>query len=279
MQYSIPAYFQCSNQVNVTAAPIIRVGSTDKEVSNDLCLFVIDKAASSILEKGILILQLEFQTLKDRVLGHISIDNVKSRPPPVFEYEQEARLVHHIKEMYAVGYAYTRAEVVGLGTEYAVHLGMKTKDDKQLSLRWYFDELDRIMEKYKLKDKSQSIYNVDEPPNVEASAEYEPSTLSSEKGQTTTVMGCGIALGHQIPPYFILLSTFRKSGIYPFDRDAKDKFLFSISDDIHKQTESEEKEENTKDDDISVIENVTEPADLMSNTEEMTNDNQPKLLL
>ncbi|XP_063420606.1 uncharacterized protein LOC134705821 [Mytilus trossulus] len=185
------------------------------------------------------------QTLRDRVLGHISVDNVKSGPPPVFDCEQEARLVQHIKEMGAVGYAYTRAEVVDLGSEYAVHLGMKRKDDKHLSLRWfygfmgrwpelkvwrpktiselrakatsrtsiyrYFDELYRIMEKYELKDRPQSIYNVDEkglqpnykPPNVVASAEYVPSTLSSEKGQTTTVMGCGNALGHQIPPYFI----------------------------------------------------------------------------
>ncbi|CAC5369852.1 unnamed protein product [Mytilus coruscus] len=72
------------------------------------------------------------QTLRDRVLGHISLDNVTSGPPPVFDCEQEARLVQHIKEMGAVGYAYTRAEVVGLGSECAVHLGMKTKDDKQL---------------------------------------------------------------------------------------------------------------------------------------------------
>lgn len=35
------------------AAPIIRVRSTDKEVSNDLCQFVIDKSTSSIQEKGI----------------------------------------------------------------------------------------------------------------------------------------------------------------------------------------------------------------------------------
>ncbi|VDH93918.1 Hypothetical predicted protein [Mytilus galloprovincialis] len=51
------------------------------------------------------------QTLRDRVLGLISINNVKSGPPPVFECEQEARMVQHIKEMGAVGYAYTRAEV------------------------------------------------------------------------------------------------------------------------------------------------------------------------
>ncbi|CAC5397519.1 unnamed protein product [Mytilus coruscus] len=350
--------------------------------------------------------------------------------------------------MGAVGYAYTRAEVVDLGSEYAVHLGIKTKDDKQLSLRWfysfmgrwpelkiwrpktiselrakatsrasiyrYFDELNRIMEKYQLKDKPQSIYNVDEkglqpnykPPTVVASAEYVPSTLSSEKGQTTTVMGCGNALGHQIPPYFIfagkrmrqellegatpgadgsvsetgwsnseifqsylenhfikyitgmqdkhilllydghrthitpdiidwavekkiilyvlpphtshvlqpmdvgcfgpfariyssechkfqrthsavinkynlcsiacksynsalspsnLQSAFRKSGIYPLDRDAIDQSLFSISDAIHRQSQSDE---NIKVDDIPAIENeTTEPVNLMSDSE------------
>ncbi|VDI01939.1 Hypothetical predicted protein [Mytilus galloprovincialis] len=138
--------------------------------------------------------------------------------------------------MGAVCYAYTRAEVVDFGSKYAVHLGMKTKHDKQLSLKWfysfmgrwpelkvwrpktiselrdkatsrtsiyrYFDELDRIMEKYELKDKPRSVYNVDEkglqlnfkPPNVVASAEYVPYTLSSEKSQTTTVMECGNSL-------------------------------------------------------------------------------------
>ncbi|ESO89300.1 hypothetical protein LOTGIDRAFT_229168 [Lottia gigantea] len=180
------------------------------------------------------------QTLRDRVLGHISIDNVKSGPPPVFDCEQEARLAEHIKDMASLGYTYTRAEMINLGSEYAVHLGIKTKDDKQLSAKWfynfmtrwpelkiwkpktiseqiakatsrvsinrYFDELGKIMDKYNLKDKPECIYNVDEkvlqsnykPPNA-ASEE----SVSSEKVQTATIIGCGNAIGQQIPPYFI----------------------------------------------------------------------------
>ncbi|CAC5369850.1 unnamed protein product [Mytilus coruscus] len=62
-----------------------------------------------------------------------------------------------------------------------------------------------------------------------------------------------------------LQSAFRKSGIYPLDRDAIDQSLFSISDAIHKQRQSEE---NTKVDDIPAIENETnEPVNLMSNSE------------
>ncbi|XP_076100748.1 LOW QUALITY PROTEIN: uncharacterized protein LOC143069829 [Mytilus galloprovincialis] len=83
--------------------------------------------------------------------------------------------------MGAVGYAYTRAKVVDLGSEYAVHLGMKRKDDKHLSLRWF----------YGFTAKCCSLCRV--------CTLY----LVLRKKPTTTVMGCGNALGHQIPPYFI----------------------------------------------------------------------------
>ena len=54
------------------------------------------------------------QTPRDRILGHVSVDNVKSGPPPVFNLDQEANLVDHIKYMASVGYGYTRA-ALGLG--------------------------------------------------------------------------------------------------------------------------------------------------------------------
>ncbi len=62
-----------------------------------------------------------------------------------------------------------------------------------------------------LKDKPQNIYNVDEkgvqqtfkPTHVVSSAKYVPSTVTSERSATTTILGCGNALGYQIPPYFV----------------------------------------------------------------------------
>jgi hypothetical protein len=175
------------------------------------------------------------QTLRDRILGHISAEAFKSGPQPVLDLEHEARLVQHIKQIAAVGYGYTRSEL---------HLGLREKEHP-LSLRWfygfmgrrpelkvwrpktiselrakatsrqnidsYFSELGRIMDKYGLTDKPQCIYNVDEkgiqqtftPPKVVGDSKYVPYTVSSEKSATTTIIGCGNALGHQIPPYFI----------------------------------------------------------------------------
>lgn len=54
----------------------------------------------------------------------------------MFDCEQETRLVKHIKHIGVVRNALTRTDVVGLGTEYAVHLEIKTKKDKPLSLQF-----------------------------------------------------------------------------------------------------------------------------------------------
>ena len=146
--------------------------------------------------------------------------------------------------MGAVVYGYTRAEVISLGSEYAVHLGkrekehplteqwfynllsrwpemkvckprslseLRAKTTSQESINTYFTELGRIMDKYNLKDKPACIYNVDEkgitqnysPPQVVSGVDTKPSVISSEKSSTVTVLGCGNALGHQIPPFFV----------------------------------------------------------------------------
>ena len=55
------------------------------------------------------------------------------------------------------------------------------------------------------------IYNVDEKvitqnyqtPTVIASADSKPPLIASEKSSTVTVLGCGNALGHQTPPFFV----------------------------------------------------------------------------
>ena len=101
----------------------------------------------------------------------------------------------HLKELAEVGYGYTRAEVVNLATDYAIHLQKRTTD-RPLTLSWfynflsrwpelkvtkpssltelrakcaneksitsYFNELGRIMNKYDLINKPHNIYNIDE---------------------------------------------------------------------------------------------------------------------
>ena len=184
------------------------------------------------------------QTLRDRIIGKVDPENTRSGPEPVFTQEEEARLVKHILQIAAVGYGYTRAEVINIGTEYAICI-QKRDREHPLSLQWfysflgrwpelkvrgpktitelrakatsresiqqYFQELGTILDKYNLKAKPECIYNVDEkgitqnhtPPYIVSASDSTPSVITSEKSCTTTILGCGNALGYQIPPYFV----------------------------------------------------------------------------
>ena len=135
-------------------------------------------------------------TLMDRLKGRVDSETLSSGPPPMFTLEQESKLVDHVKKMASLGYGYTRTEVTGLATDFAIELGLRQKHDKSLSLQWfrsflerwpeikslrprslalsrakaasqetidaYFEQLESIMDKYNLKDKPQCIYNIDE---------------------------------------------------------------------------------------------------------------------
>lgn len=75
----------------------------------------------------------------------------------------------------------------------------------------YFTELEAILKKYGLLTCPERIYNVDEkgistmhkPPSVVAATGTKPPSVTSGGRVNITVIGCGNALGHQIPPYFI----------------------------------------------------------------------------
>ncbi|KAJ8301136.1 hypothetical protein KUTeg_020123 [Tegillarca granosa] len=75
----------------------------------------------------------------------------------------------------------------------------------------YFVELKSTLTKYNLLDKPQSIYNLDEkgistehrPPNIVAKRGVSSQAITSPRGANTTIIGCGNALGQQIPPYYI----------------------------------------------------------------------------
>ena len=130
-------------------------------------------------------------TLRDRVDSRVNVDCVKNGREPVLSEIEEAKLVAHIKELAAVGYGYTCAEVCGMATDFAVTLGKRKKEDKQFSMQWfygfmkrwpelhvkssslseqhaccasgvsitnYFMELEHILTKYNLQEKPQSIY-------------------------------------------------------------------------------------------------------------------------
>lgn len=144
---------------------------------------------------------------------------------------------------YSVGYGYTRWELCGLATEYAVDLDLRSRDNP-LSLQWYisfiqrwpnlavkkprtlsiarakataedavnsyFSELDKILTKYSLKDKSQYIYNIDEkgisdnryPLKIVTDKSLTPMAVTSGMSSTVTVLGAGNTLETCIPPFF-----------------------------------------------------------------------------
>ena len=74
----------------------------------------------------------------------------------------------------------------------------------------YFQELELTLEKYNLRDKPYLIFNIDEkdvmqahtPPAVVAGTDFHPSSVVSQKGLTTTIIGCGSASGVAVPPFF-----------------------------------------------------------------------------
>lgn len=50
-------------------------------------------------------------TLRQRVIGAVHIDTVKSGPSPMFSIEEEVRLADHISLLAKVGYGYTHTGV------------------------------------------------------------------------------------------------------------------------------------------------------------------------
>ncbi len=75
----------------------------------------------------------------------------------------------------------------------------------------YFTNLEHILQIHNLTDKPHLIFNVDEkgvtidhkPPSIVASRSYCPPAVTSGRGQTVTVLGCGNACGMAIPPFFV----------------------------------------------------------------------------
>ena len=206
------------------------------------------------VKKSSRIFSIPYSTLHDRVNGKTKLETTKSGPDPLLTQEEEQALVTHIELMSSYGYGYTCTEVTALATDF-IHLGKGKKADKPLSLQWlynfmtrwpqlkvqkprsleimrakatsqetvnrYFDELEKILQKYNLKDRPQAIYNVDEkgivenhiPPSVVSSRHEVPPAVTMGKSSTTTVIGCGNCSRHGISPIFHLQGTKNAKGI------------------------------------------------------------------
>lgn len=166
--------------------------------------------------------QVPFATLADRMAGRIDVDTVKSGVAPLFTQEQESLLANHLETMAEVGYGYSRQETMNLATEYAIELGLRSKEHKPLTDKWlynflerwpqlklkkpraleiaraksatrqavdnYFKELNRILVKYNLKDKPSKVFNVDEKG---LSTDHKPPKVVAGKYNKTQAITSG----------------------------------------------------------------------------------------
>ena len=88
---------------------------------------------------------------------------------------------------------------------------VRAKMTSESTVNKYFEDLERCLKKHDLLDKPHLIYNVDEkgvsinhkPPNIVAGADVCPQSVTSGKGKTVTILGCGSASGVAVPPYFV----------------------------------------------------------------------------
>lgn len=93
----------------------------------------MESAVKSVLEEGLTVYAaakragVPQQTLRDRINGRV--DWTQLTKNTTFSREEEQQLVDHIKTVAAVGYGYTRTEVLTLATDFAVLTNKRTYDE------------------------------------------------------------------------------------------------------------------------------------------------------
>ncbi|XP_045195071.2 uncharacterized protein LOC123550708 [Mercenaria mercenaria] len=88
---------------------------------------------------------------------------------------------------------------------------IRAKMTKESTVMEYFEHLERCISRHDLADKPHLIFNIDEkgltidhkPPYVVGSSTSTVQAVTSGKGQTVTMIGCGSASGVSIPPFFV----------------------------------------------------------------------------
>ena len=88
---------------------------------------------------------------------------------------------------------------------------VRAKMTKESVVMEYFGNMESCLIKHNLIDKPHLVFNVDEkgityehkPPCIISGADPTSHADTSGKGQTVTPIGCGIAGGQALPPYFV----------------------------------------------------------------------------
>uniref|UniRef100_A0A183SP48 HTH psq-type domain-containing protein n=1 Tax=Schistocephalus solidus TaxID=70667 RepID=A0A183SP48_SCHSO len=184
-------------------------------------------------------------TLRDRVHGRVSLECSRPGPPTFFTFEEEKKMVDHILFMSKIGYPYTRNQVVELAGDMTKAVGRiapfkylnpsqawfyaflnrwpdlknflfgprsnwKSKGVSGDAIQAYFEQLDKVLTKYGIKDKPEHMWIVDE---VSISCENQPprilpigiqrSQSASYWNPTVAMIGAASAAGEKIPPFLI----------------------------------------------------------------------------
>ncbi|CAH8545837.1 unnamed protein product [Schistosoma rodhaini] len=190
-------------------------------------------------------------TLRDRVHGRVSLECSRPGPPTFFTYEEEKKMVDHILFMSKIGYPYTRNQVVELAGDMTKAVGRiapfkylnpsqawfyaflnrwpdlknflfgprsnrKSKGVSGDSIQSYFEQLEKVLNKYGIKDRAEHFWIVDE---VSISCENQPPRIlpiSIQRAQsvsywnpTVAMLGAANGVGEKIPPFLI----YRGDGI------------------------------------------------------------------
>ncbi|CAL8069871.1 unnamed protein product [Calicophoron daubneyi] len=209
-------------------------------------------------------------TLRDRVHGRVSLECSRPGPPTFFTYDEEKKMVDHILFMSKIGYPYTRNQVVELAGDMTKAVGRiapfkylnpsqawfyaflnrwpdlknflfgprsnrKSKGVSGDSIQSYFEQLDKVLTKYDIKDKAEHFWIVDE---VSISCENQPPRIlpiSIQRAQsvsywnpTVAMLGAANGVGEKIPPFLI----YRGDNITPSMMEGSvrgTKFSYSAS--------------------------------------------------
>ena len=165
--------------------------------------------------------QVPLITLRDRLDNRITFQRNSSGPLSFLEKHVEQELVEQIHHLAKIGYGYTRQWFNGFIKRWPDLKNIKpssldavrAKATNPEKNKEYFKELDSIMTKYNLKDRTDLIYNIDEkgisiehkPPYVVCSRQLKAQAITSPKSVNTTMIRMGNALGNYVPPFFVFL--------------------------------------------------------------------------
>lgn len=185
-------------------------------------------------------------TLRDRVDGRIGMEATRPGPPLLMGKDDEAEIVHFLHTMARYGYRYTRQELADIATDQAVSKGKKSPQSNALTTKWvdnfisrwpgvkdvgckfrnksdaertvrtYFDEIKKIIDKFNLMEKNNRIFNVME---INLSTDHNVQHPTNSKGHqfktvnssNTTLIACASVSGRVLAPFIV----FQASQLRP----------------------------------------------------------------